>query len=69
MNSGSVGFAGHAAIVSTSTKQTVESFARKFSPVSRDGVVIISNDWAGRTKVVRLGVYGSSLTKRTAAAT
>lgn len=66
--SGSVGFAGHAAIIARQSAKTVESFSKSFSPVGRDGVVILGNSWGGRSKVIRLGVKGSSPSKRFAAA-
>ena len=45
MDSGSFGFAGHAAIVSTDSNVTIESYAKSFSPSGLDGVQEYSNQW------------------------
>jgi len=41
VDSGSFGFAGHAAIVSDSRYETIESYAKSFSPIDKDGVQIM----------------------------
>lgn len=48
MDSGSFGFAGHAAIVSTDSDYTVESYAKSFSPKGIDGVQYYENQWGWR---------------------
>lgn len=47
IDSGSSGFAGHAAIVSTNNAKTVESYAKNFAPGTnkKDGVQIYRNTW------------------------
>ncbi len=45
MDSGSFGFAGHAAIVSKDSGLTVESYAKSFSPIGIDGVQFYKNQW------------------------
>lgn len=45
VDSGSFGFAGHAAIVSESQYETIESYAKSFSPIKVGGVQIYDNDW------------------------
>lgn len=49
IDSGSSGFAGHAAIVSSSAYYTIESYAKSFSPINADGVQIYSNTWRTRS--------------------
>jgi uncharacterized protein YycO len=66
--SGSVGFAGHAAIVSTNSKNTVESFAKDFSPIKKDGVQKYPNDWGSRANVLMLRPKGATTAKYAAAA-
>lgn len=45
IDSGSSGFAGHAAIVSTNNAKTMESFAKGWSPIDKDGVQVYDNTW------------------------
>ena len=59
--------AGHAAIVSTNHKKTIESYAESFSPVSMDGVVYLKNEWKKNSNSF-LGIVESSDKKRKAAA-
>lgn len=47
-DSGSFAFAGHAAIVSTDSSYTVESYAKSFSPKGIDGVQYYENQWGWR---------------------
>ena len=67
-SSGSVGFAGHAAIVSTKNTITIESFAKDFSPIKKDGVQKYTNSWGTRTNVLMLRPKGATTAKYTAAA-
>lgn len=68
-SSGSIGFAGHAAIVSNTATKTVESFAKSFSPINKDGVQWYSNTWGSRLKVLMLRPEGATIAKYKAAAT
>lgn len=45
IDSGSSGFAGHAAIVSNNNAKTIESFAKGWSPINKDGVQVYNNTW------------------------
>lgn len=45
IDSGSSGFAGHAAIVSNNNSKTMESFAKGWSPINKDGVQVYNNTW------------------------
>ena len=64
VNSGSVAFTGHAAIVAYSdTKKTVESFAKSFSPLNKDGVQLYSNTWKNKSKAYLLGVKNAKSTQ------
>ncbi|MGV1004078.1 MAG: YiiX/YebB-like N1pC/P60 family cysteine hydrolase [Candidatus Nanopelagicales bacterium] len=67
--SGSIGFAGHAAIVSTNSTVTIESFAKTASPINKDGVQKYANTWGARTDVLMLRPRGATLKDFTAAAT
>lgn len=44
-DSGSIGFAGHAGIVANNNWQTIESFAKDWSPIKKDGVQKYTNNW------------------------
>lgn len=69
MDSGSFGFAGHAAIVSTVSDYTVESYAKSFSPRDIDGVQYYDNQWGWRAGalLIRLKNISSVNPYRTAA--
>lgn len=49
INSGSVGFAGHAAIVSSDSSITIESYAKSWSPINKDGVQYYNNTWNNKS--------------------
>lgn len=68
IDSGSFGFAGHAAIVSASTYYTIESYAQSFSPINMDGVQIYSNTWGTRSGSLLVRPYGASSSQYTTAA-
>jgi uncharacterized protein YycO len=64
INSGSSSIGvGHAAIVSRDYTRTVESFAKSWSPINKDGVQYYPNTWKGRSNVYGLWVKGASDTK------
>ncbi len=52
IDSGSVGFAGHAAIVSNDSNKTVESYTESFSPINKDGVQYYDNNWGNQSKAL-----------------
>lgn len=60
IDSGSFGFAGHAAIVSDSKYETIESYAKSFSPINKDGVQIYDNDWGSTAGSLLVRPYGAS---------
>lgn len=60
IDSGSSGFAGHAAIVSSQTSYTIESYAKSFSPINADGVHIYSNTWGTRSGALLVRPYNAS---------
>lgn len=60
IDSGSFGFAGHAAIVSDSKYETIESYAKSFSPIDKDGVQIYDNDWGSTAGSLLLRPYGAT---------
>lgn len=60
IDSGSIVFSGHSAIVSAkSSSITVESYGGKFSPIGIDGVQYYENTWANSSKAYLLGVRGA----------
>ena len=69
VDSGSIGFAGHAAIVATDNRNTVESYAKSFSPSNIDGVQYYSNELGDMpgTLLIRPKGVTSIYTYRTAA--
>lgn len=68
VDSGSFGFAGHAAIVHTDRSLTIESYAGSFSPIGIDGVQIYENNWMNSQGSLQLRPYGASLSDYTTAA-
>ena len=60
INSGSIGFAGHAAIVSDDQNTTIESYAESFSPINKNGVQYYSNDWGNKSKALLIRPIGAS---------
>lgn len=48
-DSGSVGFAGHAAIVAGNDWQTIESYAKEWSPINKNGVQRYTNNWGSKS--------------------
>ena len=60
IDSGSAGFAGHAAIVSDSRYETIESYAKSFSPIDKDGVQIYDNDWGSRSGSLLVRPYNAT---------
>ncbi|MCL2735859.1 MAG: hypothetical protein FWD75_04405 [Propionibacteriaceae bacterium] len=67
-DSGSVAFAGHAAIVSMDNHITVESFAESFSPIGLDGVQYYTNSW-NKSGALLVRPYDATATMYTTAAT
>ncbi|MCT6926031.1 YiiX/YebB-like N1pC/P60 family cysteine hydrolase [Metasolibacillus sp.] len=64
VNSGSIAFTGHAAIVAYSDhRKTVESFAKSFSPIDKDGVQFYNNTWKNKSKAYLLGVKNAKATQ------
>lgn len=59
INSGSVGFAGHAAIVSSNSTRTIESFAKSFSPIDKDGVQYYNNTWGTNSGALLVRPYNA----------
>lgn len=68
MNSGSVAFTGHAAIVSSRCQTTIESYAKRYSPIKKDGVQRYGNSWRTRPKAFLLRPKRQSAAKYRAAA-
>jgi uncharacterized protein YycO len=61
INSGSSSIGvGHAAIVSRDYTRTVESFAKSWIPINKDGVQYYPNTWKGRSNVFGLWVKKAS---------
>lgn len=67
VDSGSVGFAGHAAIVSSNSSKTIESYAKKWSPIKKDGVQYYSNTWNKKSGTLLVRPKGASSTQYTKA--
>ncbi len=63
ISSGSVGFAGHAAIVDTNSAMTIESYAKSFSPIDKDGVQYYTNNWNNSSGALLVRPYGASLSQ------
>lgn len=64
--SGSSGFAGHAAIVSSNSSKSIESYAKSWSPIDKDGVQYYDNTWntkSGALLVRPNGATASQLLK------
>ncbi|AWI35559.1 septation ring formation regulator EzrA [Bacillus safensis] len=69
INSGSASIGvGHAAIVAQNSSNTVESWAKSYSPKKQDGVRKYPNTWNTKKKVYGLWVKGSSNAKYIGAA-
>lgn len=68
IDSGSSGFAGHAAIVSSSAYYTIESYAKSFSPIGADGVQIYSNTWGTRSGALLVRPYNATSAQYSTAA-
>ena len=60
INSGSVGFAGHAAIVSSDSTKTIESYAKKWSPIKKDGVQYYRNTWNKKSGALLIRPKGAT---------
>lgn len=58
---------GHSAIVSTNSEKTIESFAKDYSPVNKNGVVYLPNEWKKTSKSF-LGIVDTTNSDRKAAA-
>lgn len=67
INSGSVGFAGHAAIVSSNSTRTIESFAKSFSPIDKDGVQYYNNTWGTNSGALLVRPYNATSANYTTA--
>ena len=66
IDSGSSGFAGHAAIVSSNSSKSIESYAKSWSPIDKDGVQYYDNTWntkSGALLVRPNGATASQLLK------
>lgn len=68
VDSGSFGFAGHAAIVSSSKYYTYESYAQSFSPINVGGVQVYSNTWGSRSGSSLVRPYGATTSQYSTAA-
>ena len=55
IDSGSVAFTGHAAIVSSPSSTTIESYAQNWSPINKDGVQKYSNNWGSKSAASQVG--------------
>jgi uncharacterized protein YycO len=63
IDSGSVGFAGHAAIVSNDYSKTVESYAKNWSPKKIDGVQYYTNNWNLKKGTLLVRPVGASMSQ------
>ena len=68
IDSGSVGFAGHAAIVSSNSAKSIESYAQSFSPINKDGVQYYDNTWNTKSGALLVRPYGATTTQYSTAA-
>lgn len=68
IDSGSVGFAGHAAIVSSNNDQTIESYAKGWSPIDKDGVQYYDNIWNTKPGALLVRPYGATAKQYSTAA-
>lgn len=68
IDSGSVAFTGHAAIVSSSSSTTIESYAQNWSPINKDGVQKYSNNWGSKSGAFLVRPYGASSAQFSSAA-
>lgn len=60
LDSGSIAFAGHAGIVDSNSSITIESFAKSFSPIDKDGVQYYTNNWANSSGALLVRPYGAT---------
>lgn len=68
IDSGSSGFAGHAAIVSSNSAKTIESYAKSFSPIDKDGVQYYTNTWNTKSGALLVRPKGASSSQYSTAA-
>ncbi|EOS23336.1 hypothetical protein C806_02841 [Lachnospiraceae bacterium 3-1] len=68
IDSGSVGFAGHAAIVSSNSAKTIESYAKNWSPIDKDGVQYYDNTWNTKSGALLVRPNGASSSQYSTAA-
>lgn len=61
-------FTGHAAIVSSSSSTTIESYAQNWSPINKDGVQKYSNNWGSKSGAFLVRPYGASCAQFSSAA-
>ena len=68
IDSGSIGFAGHAAIVSNDSNYTIESYAQSWSPIGLDGVQIYDNNWGTSSGSLLVRPYNATSSQYSTAA-
>lgn len=68
IDSGSVAFSGHAAIVSSSSSTTIESYAQNWGPINKDGVQKYSSNWGSKSGAFLVRPYGVSSAQFSSAA-
>lgn len=61
IDSGSVGFAGHAGIVSSNSTITIESYAQSCSPINKDGVQYYDNTWGTQSGALLVRPYNATI--------
>lgn len=68
IDSGSSGFAVHAAIVSSNSAKTIESYAKGWSPIDKDGVQYYDNTWNTKSGAFLVRPKGATSTQYSIAA-
>jgi uncharacterized protein YycO len=68
INSGSVGFAGHADIVSSNSLKTIESYAKSWSTINKDGVQYYDNAWNNESGALLVRPIGATILQYNSAA-
>lgn len=68
IDSGSAGFAGHAAIVSSNSSKSIESYAKSYSPINKDGVQYYDNTWNTKSGALLVRPYGATTSQFSTAA-
>lgn len=68
IDSGSSGFAGHAAIVSSNSSKSIESYAKSWSPIDKDGVQYYDNTWNTKSGALLVRPNGATASQFSTAA-